>query len=236
MRLRVAETADWGALLLPYPPLSHSIGSTRIFGCCLICLFLGSISSIFLGPVAIAQDEGLRHLTDVGTPPISAVISYTTIGNDAAIVVDNANNIFQVISDQRTNTIGQSGLGPCEFQEVTSYTVVGDTLYVLDAKQGRITGHHISGGDCVAEIGLPELARFASIGRVGGSFYLAMTKYTSVTPSDETLLYRLSASGALEPLRLTVADLEADLILASGRMGRRISRIKEKDGVLSTLR
>ena len=53
-----------------------------------------------------------------------------------------------------------------------------------------------------------------------------------MSPSDETLLYRLSASGTLEPLGLTVADLEADLLITFGRIGRRISRIKEKDGVL----
>ena len=224
MRLRVTEIADCGALLPPSRLPSHSISSARIFGCCLICLFLGS--------AAIAQDEGLRYLTDVGTPPISAVISYTPIGGNTAVVVDNADNIFQVISDQLTTLIAQGGAGPCELQEVTSYTVSSDTLYVLDAQQSRITGYHISSGDCTAEINLPELARFSSIGRVGGSFYLARTKYTSVSPSDETLLYRLSASGTLEPLGLTVADLEADLLITFGRIGRRISRIKEKDGVL----
>ena len=185
--------------------------------------------------VASAQDTPSRYLVDEGSPPMSAIIGYSVIGENEAIAVDNDEGMFLIESDHRTKKIGLAGDGPCAVRQVSSFTVVQDTLFVLDNRQGRIIGYSISKGECVKEVIHPELAQTTSLSRVGGWFYLLVTKYTSSSASDRVLLYRLGAGSTLEPLNLTVGDLESDLLRMSLNFGRRTSQIRVKDDVLHFL-
>ncbi len=189
-----------------------------------------SCFGIFVGGSTAAQDKATRYVSDDGIPPISAIIGYSVIGADSAIAIDNTESIFLLESDRRTKKIGQNGDGPCEVWDVTSFAVVGDTIFVLDSSLGRITGYSISSGDCTAEVVHPELTAFSAIGKAGGWFYLVRTKYISVAPPEEPLLYRFSASGVLESLDLTIADLETDLLMVPVRIGRGVRQLREKDG------
>ena len=177
---------------------------------------------------ASAQNPKPRHLVDDGNPPMSAVIGYAAIGTDSAIVVDNTHTIFLFISDRREKIIGQNGSGACEHQRVTSFSVDGDTIFVLDNQLGRIIGYSVHSGDCVSEIGRSEFSEFAQIERFENRFYLAKTKYNSASSSNENLFYYLDLDTQLQPLGLTIGDLKADLLLAPVRMSRRIPKIKSK--------
>ena len=147
---------------------------------------IGVICLVFSVPMsASAQNPTPRYLVDDGDPPMSAVIGYATIGSDSAIVVDNTHGIFLFVSDRREKIIGQRGRGACEHQRVKSFSVDGDTIFVLDNQLGRIIGYSIHSGDCVSEIGMPELSDFAQIGRFDNRFYLAKTEYTSASASDD---------------------------------------------------
>lgn len=193
------------------------------------------VAAIFIGVAACtvaAQDGPSRFLVDDGSPPMSAVIGYAEIGQNKAIAVDNNAGLFLIESDRRTKKIGLAGDGPCAIRRVGSFTVVQDTLFVLDNRQGRIIGYLISTGECVAEIVNPELAEVNSLSRVGGWFYLVATGYSSVSPENQSLLYRLHAASSFEPLPLAVKDLESNMLLAPIRVGRRTSQIRVKDKVL----
>ena len=206
----------------PFQPMSYlnSLMNFHILG--VICL----VFSVHMS--ASAQDPAPRYLVDDGDPPMSAVIGYATIGSDSAIVVDNTHGIFLFVSDRREKTIGQKGRGACEHQRVKSFSVDGDTIFVLDHQLGRIIGYSIHSGDCVSEIGMPELSDFAQIGRFDNQFYLAKTEYNSASASDDDLFYTLDQDNQLQPLGLTVGDLSADLLLVPIRTRRQISNIKSK--------
>ena len=202
----------------------------------LLKLYLLSIrcSVVFIQTSVVAQEMETRYIVDEeGYPPMSAIRGYATIGGDSAVYVDNTHNIFLLISDRREKIIGQVGNGSCEHRSVTSFTVGGDTLFVLDSRSGRIVEYSIDRGDCVAEVGT-ELSRFGQIGRHGDAFYLIKRgSYTSASPSDEPLFYRLNSAGQLQPLNLTIGDLDrTQLFPIPVRLGRRIPQVKEKEGKL----
>ncbi len=178
----------------------------------------------------VAQDADVRYLTDDGDPPMSAVIGYSMIGLDSAIVIDNTDTIFLLISDQREKIIGQKGSGACEHQEIASYTVAGDTLFILDNDLGRITGYSIRSGKCVSETSSSELSQFSQIGKFGDDFYLAKTDYNSASSPDESIVYRFNSAEQLAPLDLTVEDLDADLLLMPVRTPRRILKLQSRGG------
>lgn len=199
--------------------------------CGVAARWLAGIICIAVATCTAAAQEG-RFLVDDGSPPMSAVIGYSVIEENRAIAVDNDAGLFLIESDRRTKKIGLAGDGPCAIRRVSSFTVVQDTVFVLDNRQGRITGYSISTGECVTEIVLPELTEVTSLSRVGGWFYLVRTRYTSVSSPDQVLLYRLGTTRTLEPLNLTIGDLSSDRLLTSVRLGRRTSHIRIKDGAL----
>jgi len=184
---------------------------------------------------AYAQVEGLRYLIDEGTPPVSAVIGYATTGRDSAIIVDNTQSIFLFISDHRNKIIGKLGNGSCEYQKVSSFTIDGDTLFILDNQLARIIGYSVSSGECVHEIALSQLSEFGQIGIYGDRFFLARKGYNSTTSADETLFYSLDSSKNLNPVGLTLGDTGADLLLMPVRMSRRIPQIKARGNKLHFL-
>lgn len=196
-------------------------------------VLLGVVISLTLTPPpAVAQNKISRFLTDEGEPPMSAVIGYIPLSPDSALVVDNTDSIFLIISDRRERLLGQKGGGSCEHQQVTSYTLAGDTLFVLDTQLGRITGYSIHTGECLKEVVMPELAQFSQIEKNGNWFYLAKANYNSSDPPDEPLLYRLGSEGDLLPLALTIEDLDADLLLLPFKVGQRVNTIKPRGNKL----
>ncbi len=182
------------------------------------------------GPVA--SDSVERHIFDDGVPPISAINSYTPLRGDSALVVDNRDHIFLLVSNRRTRIVGTLGEGPCEYQDVTTYSVVGDTVFVLDHRRGKLVGYSVIDGACLSEFVSPDLSRFSATVRAGSWFYFTRTNYTTTLDPQTVLLYRLSLAGELAPLDLQKSDLVADLLMAPIRLGGRLKQIKEKDGGL----
>ena len=186
----------------------------------------------FYAQVAAAQEDVVRYITDDDIPPISAIEGYIPIGPDSAIVADNTGALFLLVSDRKVRVVGQQAEGPCTHTDVTSFAVVGDTVFVLDRRLGRITGYAINSGTCLVEVTNPELSSFRRLGRVGGWFYLVATNYSATTPEGESLLYRMSASGKLESLALTRSSIEANLMPMPLLFGRSLVYIKDADGIL----
>lgn len=182
------------------------------------------------GPVA--SDAVERHIFDDGDPPISAINSYTPLRGDSALVVDNRDHIFLLVSNRRTRIVGTLGEGPCEYLDVTTYSVVGDTVFVLDHRRGKLVGYSVRDGACLSEYVSPDLSRFSATVRAGSWFYFTRTNYTTTLDPQTVLLYRLSLAGELAPLDLQKSDLDADLLMAPIRLGGRLKQIKEKDGGL----
>ena len=164
---RLIQSKNLCPLNHPFQPMSYLNSSMNFQVLGVICL----VFSVHMS--ASAQDPTPRYLVDDGDPPMSEVIGYATIGSDSAIVIDNTHSIFLVISDRREKLIGQNGSGACEHESITSFVVDGDTIFVLDHRLGRILGYSIHSGDCVSEIGMPELSDFTQIGRVDNRFFLA---------------------------------------------------------------
>ena len=181
---------------------------------------------------ASAQDVPTRYLTDLDDPPIGDIVGYLPVDASSAIAADHTGALYLIESDQRTRQINVAGEGPCETSRVASFTVVGDTVFVLDSRSSRIIGYAISSGSCVLEITHSGLRGVSSIARIGGWFYVVRTGYTSVMPLEEPLLFRVSDAAVLEPLTLTIADLEADLLMTPVQYGRRISQVRMKDGLM----
>lgn len=194
----------------------------------LLLIFIVALST----QVATAQETVVRYITDDDSPPISDIEGYFPIGPDSAIVADNTGALFLLVSDRKVRMIGQHSEGPCAHTDVTSFTVAGDTVFVLDRQLGRITGYEISSGTCLMEFGDPELSRFSRLGRLEGWFYLVATAYTATTPEDESLLYRMSASSKLESLALTKSSIGANLMPMPLRFGNSLVYIKQADGIL----
>ena len=189
------------------------------------CVFVSNL-------IAVGQESQVRYLVDAADPPMSAIIGYSWIGEDSAIAADSRGGLFLIESDRRAKQVGAIGSGPCEVREVASFSINGDTLFVLDNRAGRITGFSISDGSCVTEVVHPELSRFSSMSRVDGGYVLVKSNYTSATAPGEFILYRLEDSEVLEPLALTVSDLQADLLMAPIRFGRRTTQIRTRGDVL----
>ncbi len=172
-----------------------------------------------------------RYIFDDGTPPISDIRAYRSLGADSALIVDRRRGIFLLVSDRRVSSVGSSGEGACEFQGVTSFSVVGDTVFVLNRLQGRLLGYSIRSGECLSEFISQELIKFSAFIRVGASFYFTRNSVNAATDPEAVLLYKMDTQGNFMPLNLRKSDLGVDLLLTPIRTVR-LAQIKEKDGVI----
>ena len=182
-------------------------------------------------PDEAPSDSPERYIFDDADPPISGIRAYMSLGADSALIVDSRNGIFVLVSDHRVSTLGALGEGACEFQRVTSFSVVGDTVFVLDRQQGRLLGYSISSGECLSEFSSRELNNWSVMIRVGGSFYFTMNRFNAGTAPETVLLSSMDTQGNFTPLDLRKSDLGADLLLANISTVR-LAQIKEKDGVI----
>lgn len=189
---------------------------------------------IFSACLGIATDgmaQSKQYILDQGVPPISDIRSYTIIAGDSSLVFDRDNGIFVLASNVRKDRIGAIGQGPCEFQDVTSYAVVEDTVFVLDRSSSKIVGYSIQDNTCLQETIDPGLVSFSSVVRVGSSFFLGRNSVNAAMDSNTALLVELTESGEFKDLGLRKSDLEADLLMVPMR-SQRTQRIKEKNGVI----
>ena len=196
------------------------------------CLALSIWAVMVVSLTADAQDVPTRYLTDLGDPPISEIIGYLPINERLAIAADYNGGLYLIESDRRTRKINASGAGPCENRQVSSFTVVGDTVFVLDKWSSRITGYLISSGRCVSEITHEELYNYSSVTRMGGWFYVVRTRYNNGMPSEEPLLFRIGDAETLEPLALTIADLDADLLMTHVQLGPEFAQTRVRNGLM----
>ena len=182
---------------------------------------------------ASAQDAPTRYLTDLGDPPISSITGYLPINERMAIAADNKHGLYLFEADQRTKRINVTGEGPCETNRVASYTVVGDTVFVLDSSSRKIIGYSVSSGRCLYEIRNPSLdISVGGMARIGGWFYGVRIMYTSVSALEEPLLFRVSDAETYEPLPLTIADLQADLLMTPRLVVHLRSQVHVRDGLM----
>lgn len=218
------------ALLLSYR-CGRSVSRFRTCCAVLALLLVASCRNDASKTEPVVSDSPERYLIDEGIPPIAAINGYTPLRGDTALVVDNSDEIFLIVSDRRVGMIGAKGDGPCEYQDVTAYSVAGDTLFVLDRGLARIVSYSVREGACLSEFSDPLLIRFTGLSKVGQWFYLTRGSYTTPMNSETVLLYRLSAAGEFTPLELRKSDLEADLLMMPIKTSR-LKHIKERDGVL----
>ena len=177
------------------------------------------------------SDSPERYIFDDADQPISGIRAYRSLGADSALIVDNRRGIYLLVSDRRASTLGASGEGACEFRGITSFSVVGDTVFVLDRLQGRLLGYSIRSGECLSEFISQELVKFSAMIRVGGSFYFTRNSVNAATAPETVLLSKMDTQGNFTPLDLRKSDLGVDLLLVPIRTVR-LAQIKEKDGVI----
>ena len=147
-----------------------------------------------------SSDSPERYIFDDGNPPISDIRAYRSLGADSALIVDRRRGIFLLVSDRRVSSVGSSGEGACEFQGVTSFSVVGDTVFVLNRLQGRLLGYSIRSGECLSEFISQELVKFSGMIRVGASFYFTRNSVNATTDPETVLLYRMDTKGNFREL------------------------------------
>ena len=201
--------------------------------CCvaLLLLMVASCRNDASRTEPVVSDFPERYVIDEGTPPIGAINGYTPLRGDTALAVDNRDEIFLIVSDRRVGMIGAKGVGPCEYQDVTAYSVAGDTLFILDRGLGRLVGYSVRDGACLSEFVDPFLTHFTGVSKAGPWFYFTMSSYSTPLDPETVLLYRLSAAGEFIPLELRKSDLDADLLMMPINTGR-LRHIKERDGVI----
>ena len=178
-----------------------------------------------------SSDSPERYIFDDGNPPISVVSAYKSLGADSALIVDSGRRIFLLVSDRRVGSVGASGEGACEYQNLSAFSVVGDTVFVLDHRNGRLLGYSIRSGECLSEFISQELIKFSGMIRVGASFYFTRNSVNATTDPETVLLYKMDTQGNFTPLDLQKSDLGIDLLPISIR-AIRLAQIKEKDGVI----
>ncbi len=201
--------------------------------CCaaLLLLMVASCRNDASKTEPVVSDVSERYVIDEGMPPIAAINGYTPLRGDTALVVDNSDEIFLIVSDRREEMIGTKGVGPCEYQDVTAYSVAGDTLFILDRGLGRLVGYSVRDGTCLSEFVDPFLTHFTGVSKTGPWFYFTMSSYSTPLDPETVLLYRLSAAGEFIPLELRKSDLGADLLMMPIKAGR-LKHIKERNGVI----
>lgn len=202
----------------------------------LVVVVLAGCQSSDRGPastqVTPVPPEPSRYLVDEGMPPVAGIIKYLPVGQDSALTVDFEGGVYLFIDDRRAGMLGRRGRGPCEYEEVTSLSVVGDTVFIFDRRLTRILGYSIGTGECEAEVSHPDLIRVGKFGRVGGWYYVLHSSVTSWLPEDYVLLHRLDDEGTLEPLELTVGDLQAHFFSQGVQLRSWRGEIQEHEGGL----
>jgi len=181
-------------------------------------------------PDETPSDSRERYIFDDADPPISGIRAYRPLGADSALIVDSE-GIFLLVSDRRVSSLWASGEGACEFRGITSFSVVGDTVFVLDRLQGRLLGYSIRSGECLTEFNSEEFIKYSAVIRVGGSFYFTVNSVNAATAPEAVLLSRMDTQGNFTPLDFRKSDLGVDLLPIPVRIPR-LAQIKEKDGVL----
>ncbi len=225
---------DTGVTTINDSPESHHCGQYVLWYkvcCAALLLMVASCRNDASSPEPVVSDVPERYVIDEGMPPIANVNGYTPLRGDTALVVDNRDGVFLIVSDRREGMIGTKGVGPCEYQDVTAYSVAGDTLFILDRGQGRLVGYSVKDGACLSELVDPFLTRFTGVSKAGPWFYFTMSSYSTPLDPETVLLYRMSAAGEFMPLELRKSDLDADLLMMPIKTGG-LKHIKERDGVI----
>ena len=130
--------------------------------------------------------------------------------------------------------MGAAGEGACEFRSITSFSVVGDKVFVLDRLQGRLLGYSIRSGECLSEFTSQELIKHSAMIRVGGSFYFTRNSVNAAIAPEAVLLSKMDTQGNFTSLDFRKSDLGIDLLPIPVRTPR-LAQIKEKDGVIHFL-
>lgn len=239
-KLRIHQTLPYSALMTRYTRFRGEKDAwARYFPYLFVLLLL--LLTVACGQNAstttdIKADEARsdspeRYIIDDADPLISGIRAYRPLGADSALIVDNRRGIYILVSDRRVSTLGVSGEGACEFRGITSFSVVGDTVFVLDRLQGRLLGYSIRSGECLSEFISQELIKYSAMIRVGGSFYFTRNSVNAATAPEAVLLSKMDNQGNFAPLDLRKSDLGVDLLRAPIRTVR-LAQIKEKDGII----
>lgn len=85
--------------------------------------------------VRMGQDDGS------GLPTFTRIISVLPMSDGSVVIADAANREIHIYGPEGeySHSVGRDGRGPGEFERLTNVGLLGDTLWVLDSGERRIT-------------------------------------------------------------------------------------------------
>jgi len=109
------------------------------------------------------------------------------------IAMDNAPGVYLFEDHVMAASYGQTGKGPCEYEEVSAIDTDNKNLYVLDASQTKIITYNMETQECVNEFDQEHLQGSYYLHKEENkpSFIVAKTSYTSLRPDSMRLVRRI---------------------------------------------
>lgn len=127
------------------------------------------------------------HEIRINAPLFREIRRIEVVNENTFALFDVASNAIVLIdsSGSQIATVGRSGAGPGEFRRITDFTLVGDTIYLFDLSNSKISAFHTN-GDYINEFRVNKKAFHMTSD--GSSLFLYNTMDIHVS---EPLIYQL---------------------------------------------
>jgi hypothetical protein len=154
------------------------------------------------------------NVVELPNEKLGQILHLEYLSADSAIVASNR-ALYLVINDTVRYRIGNKGKGPREYQFLTSFDVVSDTIIILD-KGVKVLYHNLRNNTTIREYIHPKIQWAKSICQMPDGRLLLADMPDPDNPSDKKLMYTLNpfeANSSLTYLSLSQKDIELPKIL-----------------------
>ena len=161
-------------------------------------------------PVSLS-DVKEEHLLNDDLKLLGSIGNVIFLDKTKWILMDNSPGVYLFENHQMTAKYGETGKGPCEFEEISAIDANSKKLYVLDASQTKIITFDINTQECIGELDQEHLrgAYYLHKEESKPSFIIANTSYTMMTPDSTSIVYRIFDNENSEALDVTLNQLDA---------------------------
>lgn len=145
-------------------------------------------------------------LVDDG-PPLAEIQGALWKGTDSLIVWDVRHQIQLFVWNRFAKMLGKRGDAEGEYNRVSALCTLGDTLFVFDRMNMKVTSYLIPNNAPVGSVRNPKLNDFTGFIRVGGAFYFCTSIYYKASGQFNSILFKLDSRGVISPTSLTTENL-----------------------------
>ncbi len=182
------------------------------------------VATVVVAVLGSCEKEKSDNVTLVGEPervvlldsksPLGEIMSMRSYSKDRILVLDNTHTLQLFRNKRGEGIVGVKGRGPCEYNMAMNFSVLDDTLYVLDKSGGKIVWYSMKTNSCLGEIVNAELTNWSSLVRLQGKFYLIFSEFTAGMNLSKRMLCVMDDYGQMKSLGLPFRQLDADPFIA----------------------